>query len=193
MNSDGDGRPGSRAATDDPTADAGGAGTPTPWLTTHEQDAWRAAVSLALLLPGPLDTQLQRDSGLSLFEYLVLSSLSMEPRGTTAMSSLARLTNGSLTRLSNVVRRLEGRGLVTRHPHPDDGRITLAALTGAGRRCVEQAAPGHVRAVRRVLIDRLDAGQVRTLAEIGALLTEPATGGAGADPLCLPDGPGPTG
>ncbi|GAA2018513.1 MarR family transcriptional regulator [Nakamurella flavida] len=181
---------------------ASGDGTPsglsdadacTRWLTGDEQEAWKGAVALALLLPGPLDAQLQRDSGLSLFEYLVLSSLSMRPDLTTAMSDLARLANGSLTRLSNVARRLENRGLMTRRPAPDDGRTTLATLTAAGLRTVQEAAPGHVRAVREVLVDRLDADQLRTLAEIGALLADPAPGGqAGTRDAGGADGPGPS-
>ncbi|HEY4701039.1 MAG TPA: hypothetical protein VIH64_04070, partial [Streptosporangiaceae bacterium] len=77
------------------------------WLSGPEQDAWRAIAALMLQLPGPLDAQLQQDSGLTLFEYLVLSSLSMEPEHTARMSELARLSNGSLSRLSNVAKRLE--------------------------------------------------------------------------------------
>jgi DNA-binding MarR family transcriptional regulator len=43
------------------------------------------------------------------------------------MSSLADLANASLSRLSHLVKRLEGRGLVRREPDAADGRITTAA------------------------------------------------------------------
>ena len=56
------------------------------------------------------------------------------------MSVLAALADGSLPRLSQVVARLERRGLVRRHPDPDDGRYTLATLTDAGRAVVTE---GH--------------------------------------------------
>ncbi|GAB2460130.1 MarR family winged helix-turn-helix transcriptional regulator [Jatrophihabitans fulvus] len=137
------------------------------WLTGQEQDAWRAAASMMLQLPGPLDAQLQRDSGISLFEYFVLSSLSMAPDETVRMSELARLSNGSPSRLSNVAKRLEQKRWLRRTTDPRDRRVTVARLTPAGRRVVEAAAPGHVAAVRQFLIDRLTAVQVRTLAEIG--------------------------
>jgi DNA-binding MarR family transcriptional regulator len=63
-----------------------------------------------LRLPAALDTQLQRDAGISSFEYQVLSGLSVSPERTMRMSRLAALTEGSLSRLSQVVARLEKRG-----------------------------------------------------------------------------------
>ncbi len=133
------------------------------WLSGAEQDAWRAIVSLMLLLPGPLDAQLQQDSGLTLFEYLVLSSLSMEPEHTARMSDLARLANGSLSRLSNVAKRLEQRGWLRREPDPHDRRASIARLTGSGWKVVQAAAPGHVEAVRRLVIDRLAGPELDAL------------------------------
>src|SRR4051812_15735685 len=94
------------------------------WLTQEQQEAWSSVTALFLLLPGVLDAQLQRDAGLNLFEYLVLSSLSMRDDGSMRMSELAELTNGSLTRLSNVAKRLEQRGWMVRRPDPDNGRFT---------------------------------------------------------------------
>jgi DNA-binding MarR family transcriptional regulator len=141
---------------------------PVQWLSEEETDAWKALVGLLLQLPGPLDAQLQRDSGLSLFEYLVLSSMSMTPGRAVRMSELARLANGSLSRLSNVVKRLEAVGWVRRCPDPVDGRYTVATLTDEGFAVVEAAAPGHVDAVRRLVIAPLTVAQQRSLTAIGA-------------------------
>ena len=104
------------------------------WLSDNEQQAWIAVAHLVLQLPGALDTQLQRDSGINLFEYLVLSRLSMAPERTLRMSELAELVGGSLSRLSNVVRRLEQRGFVRREPDPANRRYTNAILTEPGGR-----------------------------------------------------------
>jgi DNA-binding MarR family transcriptional regulator len=139
-----------------------GAGEPR-WLSGTEQQAWQAVAALMLQLPGPLDAQLQQDSGLTLFEYLVLSSLSMEPDRTARMSGLARLANGSQSRLSNVARRLEERGWLRREPDPSDGRSTVARLTDRGWDVVQAAAPGHVEAVRRMVIDPLTGPQLEAL------------------------------
>jgi DNA-binding MarR family transcriptional regulator len=86
------------------------------------------------------------------------------------MSELAFLTAGSLSRLSNVVKRFEQRGWMERSPDPHDGRYTIAALTDAGYDVVVAAAPIHVRAVREAALDHLDATDQRALARIAAKL-----------------------
>jgi DNA-binding MarR family transcriptional regulator len=144
-----------------------GADLESRWLTSEEQDAWTSMAMLLLLLPGVLDAQLQRDAGLSMFEYLALSGLSMAENHTLRMSELAEMTNGSLSRLSNVVAKLEQRGWVQRTPDPADGRYTNATLTDAGWQLVVRAAPGHVDAVRQFVIKPLTATQIRTLRGIG--------------------------
>src|ERR1700755_2027562 len=97
------------------------------WLSPDERDAWLALSWLMFRLPGEFDAQLQRDSGISFFEYLVLAGLSMSPGHRLRMSELAQFANGSLSRLSNVVKRLEERGWITRGPCRDNGRYVEAA------------------------------------------------------------------
>ena len=146
------------------TAAGATAGSTEPrWLSGPEQEAWKAVSALMLQLPGPLDAQLQQDSGLTLFEYLVLSSLSMAPDRTSRMSGLARLANGSQSRLSTVAKRLEERGWLIRQPDPADGRVTVAQLTDSGWDVVRAAAPGHVEAVRRLVIDPLSGPELEVL------------------------------
>lgn len=141
-----------------------------PWLDPEEKEAWTALVSLILLLPGRLEAPLQAAAGLTLFEYLVLSHVSDVPENRIRMSELAYLANGSLSRLSNVVKRFEQRGWVTRAPDPCDGRYTVASLTEAGRAVVVAAAPTHVRAVREVFLDHVSAADGRVLARVAAKL-----------------------
>ncbi|WP_433273608.1 MarR family winged helix-turn-helix transcriptional regulator [Actinosynnema sp. CS-041913] len=142
----------------------------TRWLTADEKEAWTGLVSLVLLLPGQLEAPLQHGAGLSLFEYLALSHISEAPDRRLRMSELAYLANGSLSRLSNVVKRFEQRGWVERSPDPDDGRYTVAALTDAGYDVVAAAAPIHVRSVRQTVLDPLTAADQRALARIAAKL-----------------------
>jgi DNA-binding MarR family transcriptional regulator len=138
------------------------------WLTTEEQQAWLALVSVLIRLPSALDAQLRRDAGVSHFEYAVLAALSEAPERTLRMSDLAILTEGSLSRLSQVVGRLERHGWVGRSADPTDGRATLATLTDAGWSKVVATAPGHVEEVRTLVFDALTPTQVRQLADIGA-------------------------
>jgi DNA-binding MarR family transcriptional regulator len=137
------------------------------WLDADQQQAWTSLAGIMLRLPAALDTQLQRDAGISTFEYQVLSRLSMAPERTMRMSRLAALTEGSLPRLSQVVGRLEKRGWVRRTPDPADGRYTLAILTDTGWDTVVATAPGHVAEVHRLIFDPLTKAQQRQLRDIG--------------------------
>jgi DNA-binding MarR family transcriptional regulator len=99
-----------------------GAGEPAlKWLTAAELDSWLAVVRLISWIPWSIDQQLRRDSDLGMVEDQVLAVLSEAPERTMRMSSLAVLTNASLSRLSHLFKRLEARGLVRREPDPADG------------------------------------------------------------------------
>jgi DNA-binding MarR family transcriptional regulator len=144
----------------------------TRWLNDDERAAWLRLVAVTELLPGVLDAQVRAEAGLTHFEYFVLAMLSEAPERTLRMTALAHRTNATLPRLSHVVRRLEGRGLVERAPCPEDGRATNARLTDEGWAVVVAAAPGHVTTVRRHVLDPLTPEQVEQLRGIGdALLT----------------------
>jgi DNA-binding MarR family transcriptional regulator len=136
------------------------------WLSDEQQAAWRPLVALLLRLPAALDAELQRDAGINHFDYLVLSGLSEAPGRTLRMSELAAMANSSLSRLSHVVSRLEGRGWVRRESCPGDGRFINAVLTEEGWQKVVATAPGHVAAVRELLVDTLTKEE---FAQFGAI------------------------
>ncbi|WP_433405920.1 MarR family winged helix-turn-helix transcriptional regulator [Streptomyces sp. CA-146814] len=136
------------------------------WLDSQEKAAWTGLISLVLLLPGKLESPLREEHGITLFEYLVLSHLSEAPRRRLRMGELAFLASGSLSRLSNVIKRCEQRGWVVRSPDPADGRYTLAELTDTGFDIVDQAAPTHLRAVRGLVLDSLSTADQKALARI---------------------------
>ena len=133
------------------------------WLTTAEVDSWLSLVRLMTWLPWSIDQQLRRDSGLAMVEYQVMARLSQSPERTMRMGSLADLANASLSRLSHLVKRLEGRGFVRREPDSADGRFTNAILTAKGLQALTDAAPGHVAHVRSLVIDVLSPEQLRRL------------------------------
>ncbi|MFE1174535.1 MarR family winged helix-turn-helix transcriptional regulator [Streptomyces sp. NPDC058773] len=133
------------------------------WLNASELDAWKVFSAMLIKLPAALDAQLRNDAGLNQFEYLVLAGLSEAPARTLRMSELAVLANGSLSRLSHVVKRLEGYGYVRREPCPVDGRYTNALLTEEGYRKLADSAPGHVRHVRSLVVDSLEPEQIEQL------------------------------
>lgn len=138
----------------------------TRWLESGELAAWIPLAAALEALPGLLDTQLRRDSGLTHFDYRVISLLSETEGHALRLSALAGLTNSSLPRLSHVIDRLEARGYLERSACPSDKRATMAQLTDTGMAKVEEAAPGHVEAVREYVFDALRPEQVQQMREI---------------------------
>ena len=138
----------------------------TRWLDAEEQRTWRQLSTMILRLQPVLNAQLQREFGISHFEYLIMACLSETPGSMLRMSVLATITGSSLPRLSQAVDRLEKRGWVSRQPDAEDSRYTLAVLTSAGLRQLQEAAPSHVAAVREIVFDRLTQAQTRQLGTI---------------------------
>lgn len=137
-----------------------------PWLDADEQAAWDSLAYLLIRLPASLDARMQRDAGLSHFEFLVLMTLFRSPGRTLRMSELADLIASTLSRLSNVVTRLESRGWVTRTPDPADGRYTLATLTADGARKALDSAPAYNDEVRNSVMAPLTKAQQRQAGQI---------------------------
>jgi DNA-binding MarR family transcriptional regulator len=135
------------------------------WLDEEQQRTWRAWLAVSELVPRALDTQLQRDAGISHAAYVVLAMLSEAPGRSRRMSDLARRANQSQSRLSHTVARLEERGWVRRERSTDDGRGNLAVLTDAGWDVVRTVAPGHVDAVREAMFDPLTPEQTTVLGD----------------------------
>ena len=145
-------------------------------------ETWSALATVLEWLPPALDAQLGRDSELTHFEYGMLFALADAPGHALRMSTLAGYANSSPSRLSRAASRLESRGWMLRSPDPDDGRSTLAMLTAAGLARVEQAMPGHVQAVHRLVLDPLTQAQRRQLLEISRRITRAIRDDAGWRP-----------
>ena len=98
------------------------------------------------------------------------------------MSELATRTLFSRSRLSHAVGRLEREGWVRREPCPGDKRGLNAILTDDGFTVLAAAAPGHVEAVRAVLLDPLTPAQVDQLGAITAAVVDAALARGKAEP-----------
>ena len=138
----------------------------TRWLTEDELRAWLPTAGVMLRLGTALDSQLQRDSDLTHFDYLCLAMLSERDDHTSSMSELAGRTNSSLSRLSHVVSKLEGRGFVTRCRSEVSRRVTLVRMTEQGYAVLVAAAPGHVETVRSLVFDGLSPEDVEALGRV---------------------------
>jgi DNA-binding MarR family transcriptional regulator len=158
----------------------------TRWLNDDEQRTWRRLGAMTMLLPAALESQLQRDAGLTHFAYWVLAMLSEAPGRSLRMSELAALAHGSQSRLSHLVSKLEERGWVRRERVGGDGRGHVAVLTDAGYDLLVATAPGHVDEVRRLVFDALTSEQLQALDAICAAVVERL----GATEVSCPPAPG---
>lgn len=148
----------------------------TRWLSSDEIEAWIPFAAVLLTLPAALEAQLQRDAGLTFYEYNVLAALSENDAAGLRMGDLAAVTSGGLSRLSQVVTRMEKRAWVARVPDPDDGRATRVVLKAGGRKQLEAAAPRHVETVRQLVFDQLNEAQVQQLRRIAMRVATAVTG-----------------
>jgi DNA-binding MarR family transcriptional regulator len=139
---------------------------PPALLAGEDLEAWAGLATLLEWLPPALDAPLVRDFDLTHFEYGILFALAGAPDRTLRMSELAGFANSSLSRLSRAVSRLQSRGWADRSQDPNDGRSTRATLTEAGLEVINEATPGHVDTVRKLVLDPLTAAQKRQLHDI---------------------------
>jgi DNA-binding MarR family transcriptional regulator len=125
-----------------------------------------------MTLPSALDSDLQRNAGLTMYEYLVLAALSENPDGTLLMSDLAYRANSSLSRLSHLISRLQKRGWVTKRPCKNDRRASTVTLTAAGGKKIRDAAAGHAQLVQELVVAPLSPVQLQQLGEAAATVVQ---------------------
>ncbi len=159
---------------------------PARWLDDDEQRVWRRFLTVHCCLLGQLDAELQTAHHLSLAEYEVLIHLSEAPARSMRMAELAQRLLLSPSGLTRRLDRLVREGVVERRSCPSDRRGSLAALTDAGQRRLETAAPTHVAGVRRYFIEPMSRGELLgfgdALAAIGSRLAPGEPSGAAPPP-----------
>jgi DNA-binding MarR family transcriptional regulator len=135
------------------------------WLSGREERAWRALQFMQMRLEGELARQLAAESGLSYPDYLVLVALTDSEDGQLRSFELGEILGWEKSRLSHHVARMADRDLVKKVKCESDRRGAYVAVTRAGRRALEAAAPGHVAAVRRLFVDPLTAAQLDAIGD----------------------------
>ena len=146
------------------------------WLDDREQHVWQSYLHLTQHLYATLEDQLLRDAGLSGADYKVLHPLSESPGGVLRARELCTEIGWDRSRLSHHVTRMEKRGLVVRQRTEEDKRFVRVALTGKGRRLIQEIFPAHVNRVTRrfrVLSD-LEQEHLRRLCRKLGTRAEPA-------------------
>ena len=80
-----------------------------------------------------------RPFDLSFSRFELLRLLAFSRTGALPITKASDRLQVHVTSVTHAIRRLEADGLVTRVPHPTDGRTTLVQITDAGRARVEDA------------------------------------------------------
>lgn len=140
-------------------------------LTPTQNDAWNVMLPAFFVLPGALDTQMQRNHGLTYASFLALSTLADAPERSLRMRVLASLSSMSMSRLSHLSDRLEEAGYIERRPIEADRRSTLAVLTDAGEKLVLEARGTEATTLRTLVFAKLSGEQVRALREAFTLIS----------------------
>jgi len=83
--------------------------------------------------------------------------------GSASVGTVGRELGVGLPAASHLVDRLVQAGLVQRHPHPTDRRVTVCELSAGGRRLLEQAEESGPRMLRAWL-EEMDPKDVEALA-----------------------------
>ncbi|MFP7761407.1 MarR family winged helix-turn-helix transcriptional regulator [Marisediminicola sp. LYQ85] len=104
--------------------------------------------------------------GIDAATFDVLATLARQ--GAPYRITPAELAANSMITTSAVAQRLnrlDGLGLVTREPNPDDGRGKFVQLTAAGRTLVDAVLPDHL-ATEEELLSALSPDERNTLAQL---------------------------
>ena len=83
--------------------------------------------------------EILRPRSLTFARYEVLVLLSFTRKGELPLGKVGERLQVHPASITNAIDRLEDQALVTRRPHPSDGRTTLAAITPSGRRLAQAA------------------------------------------------------
>jgi len=90
--------------------------------------------------------------------------------GPTTSSALAKLEQISPQSMGATLAGLEARGLVARHPDPEDGRRVVLSLTEAGQQVLQDKRNARTRQLADALSAKFTPDEVRVLAEAAPLL-----------------------
>jgi DNA-binding MarR family transcriptional regulator len=133
------------------------------WDGVASMHAVTSLMRVQQLVLGRLDALL-KPHGLTFARYEALVLLVFSSRGALPLGKMGERLQVHPTSVTSIVQRLAAADLVTRRPHPEDGRAVLAEITDAGRAVVERATRDLVEA--GFALDGLSQGDLKALSEL---------------------------
>ena len=98
--------------------------------------------------------------------------MTLADTGEVPLSALTTLVARDKSQMTRAIRDLEGKGLVTRTPSPEDGRVSLISLTPQGKSVVADLQAGVARVIDG-LLDPISAAERATLKGLLARVAGP--------------------
>jgi DNA-binding MarR family transcriptional regulator len=111
-----------------------------------------------------------RERGLSLQGYKLMRALK---NSDCSMREISDVLHVSPRTVTDMIDGLQARGLVTRHAHPADRRVTLVHLTEAGQQQLAAATAGAERIARAAVEDLSEADQQTLRRLLDAVARDP--------------------
>ena len=111
-----------------------------------------------------------RRNGVTLVQYNALNLLARVAPEAQEPWQLAQVLGIGSNHITMVLDRLEEQSLVTRGPHPHDGRRRLVRLTEAGQTCAERTSLGLRDLERQLVESALTPDEQRDLQRLAAQL-----------------------
>jgi DNA-binding MarR family transcriptional regulator len=134
-------------------------------LEPEQLNTYFALMEAVSLLHHAVEQHLRADGDLSYVQFQLLARLADADGRQLTMTELADGVVYSRSGLTHQAGLLEKAGLVTRGLSPEDQRVTLVAITEAGRARVAQVLPGHIQVVHSLLFDPLSEPDLQALGE----------------------------
>ncbi len=131
-----------------------------------ELRAWLRLLACANHVTGHLRHRLRHEFDLSLPSFDILAQIARPPHGPTMgeLSKRLMVSKGSVT---DLIERLEGKGLVSRSADPSDGRVQHVHLTAKGERLVAQALPAHNQWIKALMTEMEPTRVAQLFAALG--------------------------
>jgi DNA-binding MarR family transcriptional regulator len=124
--------------------------------------AWHALLQAHATLVRQLETDLEKETGLTLADFDVIAQLAFAG-GELRMTELAARALISRSGMTRRVARLVDEGLVRRANTDSDARRVVVALTDAGLARLTETAPVHARGIFDLFVSRLDDQELAVL------------------------------
>lgn len=136
-----------------------------PAAVHAELRVWIRLMTNANIVLAQLRRSLRDEFGVTMPVFDLLAQVHRPPQGPT-MGQLSQRLMVSKGNVTDLVERMEEKGLIERRPDPDDGRVQHVHLTPAGEELVARMLPAH----RNWLKDMMAGMDPAGLAQLDQLL-----------------------